>query len=53
MRLPLLAILLLLPTLACVVPSKNVLIGKVVKVTDGDTITDLTKNTRQDRMQEP
>ena len=30
-------ILLLLPTLALAIPAENVLIGKVVKVTDGDT----------------
>ena len=47
MRLPLIAILLLLPTLACAVPSKQVLIGKVVKVIDGDTITILTADNEQ------
>ena len=41
MRWPI-AILLLLPILALAVPSKHVLIGKVVKVTDGDTIVVLT-----------
>jgi len=35
-------ILLLLPALVCAVPSKHTLVGKVVKVTDGDTITVLT-----------
>jgi endonuclease YncB( thermonuclease family) len=39
---PLIAVLLLLPTLAYAVPSKHVLIGKVVRVIDGDTITVLT-----------
>ena len=39
MRWPVIALLLLLPTLTFAVPSKHVL---VVKVTDGDTITVLT-----------
>ena len=42
------AILLQLPTLALAVPSKHVLIGKVVKVTDGDTITVLTADNEQE-----
>ena len=50
MRLPLLAILLLLPTLAYAVPNENVLISKVVKVTDGDTITILTADNEQERI---
>jgi micrococcal nuclease len=41
---------LLLPTVAFAVPSKHVLIGKVVKVTDGDTITVLTVDNEQDRI---
>jgi endonuclease YncB( thermonuclease family) len=32
------------------VPSKHVLIGKVVKVTDGDTITVLTTDNEQERI---
>jgi len=32
------------------VPSKHVLIGKVVKVTDGDTITVLTQNNKEERI---
>ena len=48
MRWLLLAFLSLLPTLAFSVPSKNVLIGKVVKVTDGDTITILTADNREE-----
>ena len=43
-------ILLLLPTLALAVPSKHVLIGNVVKVTDGDTITILKADNEQDRI---
>ena len=31
-------------------PSKHVLIGKVVKVTDGDTITALTADNEQERI---
>ena len=47
---PTLAILLLLPTLALAVPSENVLIGKVVKVTDGDTIVALTMDQKEERI---
>ena len=36
--------------LALAVPTKNVLICKVVKVTDGDTITVLTDNNEQERI---
>ena len=43
MRWPI-AILFLLPTLALAVPSKHVLIGKVVLVIDGDTIVVLTQD---------
>ena len=50
MRLPLITVLLLLPTLAFAVPSKHVLFGKVVKVTDGDTITVLTADNVQERI---
>ena len=49
MRWPI-AILLLLPILACAVPSKRVLVGKVVKVTGGDTITILTTDNQQERI---
>ena len=38
---------LLLPVLTFAVPSENVLIAKVVKVTDGDTITILTADNEQ------
>ena len=46
----LIAFLLLLPTLACAVPSKHLLTGKVVKVTDGNTITVLTTDNEQERI---
>ena len=48
MRWPI-TILLLRATLALAVPSKYVLIGKVVKVTDGVTITILTTDNEQER----
>jgi len=44
-------LLLLLPVLTYAVPSENVLIGKVVKVTGGDTITILTKGNEQEWLQ--
>lgn len=47
---PLIAFLLLMPTLVCAVPSKRVLMGTVVKVTDGDTITVLTSENEQERI---
>ena len=47
MRWPL-AILLLFSVLTYAVPTENVLIGKVVKVTDGDTITILTADSEQE-----
>ena len=42
--------ILLLPVLALAVPTDNVLIGRVVKVTDGDTITILTTDNEQERI---
>ena len=45
-----LPILLLLPTLAFALPTKHVLTGKVVKVTDGDTITILSQDNEQERI---
>ena len=39
-----------LPTLVLAVPSKHVLIGNVVKVTDGDTITVLTADNVKERI---
>jgi endonuclease YncB( thermonuclease family) len=50
MRWPLIALLLQLPTLACAVPSKHVLMGKVVKITDGDTVTILTRDRKEERI---
>lgn len=44
------AYLLLLPTLAFTLPSKHLLTGKVVKVTDGDIITVLTADNEQERI---
>ena len=45
----LLTVLLLLLTVALAIPTENVLIGEVVKVTDGDTITILTTDNLQER----
>ena len=50
MRWSTLAFLLWLPTLAYAVPTENVLIGKVVKITDGDTIAILTTDNEQERI---
>ena len=49
MRWPM-AILVLLPTLAYAVPSKHILIAKVVRVIDGDTIVVLTDDQTEERI---
>jgi len=43
-------LLLVLPTLALAVPSKNVLIGKVVRVINGDTIVLETAGETEERI---
>lgn len=42
--------LLLLPTLACAIPSKHTLVAKVVRVIDGDTIVVLTDGETEERI---
>ena len=41
---------ILLSNVSFAVPSKNILIGKVVKVQDGDTITVLTADNQEERI---